>query len=228
MAEHILVADDEPALINALRYAFEREGYRVHAVLDGPSALAVARRDHIDLAVIDVVLPGMSGPEVCRALREIDGLPIIILSARTDEEDVVAGLEAGADAYVRKPFSPSELVGRVHALLRRRRLDASEGEPARIVRGALELDLLARELRVDGRPVALTVSEFEILRLLASSPGQVFSRRDIMTHLWRAPFFGDERTADAHVSKLRAKIEPDPAHPSVVVTVRSVGYKLAI
>src|SRR5690242_15010905 len=227
MAEQILIADDDPALIHVLRYALEREGYGVHAVGDGPAALDAARTGRFDLAILDIVLPGMSGREVCRAVRSSDSLPVIFLSARDSEIDVVRGLEIGADDYVRKPFSTDELMGRVHALLRRRRLDATERDRPRIVHGELELDLLGRQVRVAGEVVRLTSTEFDVLHLLAESPGKVFTRRAIMQHVWRTPFFGDERTADVHISKLRAKIERDPARPTRIVTVRSVGYKLA-
>jgi DNA-binding response OmpR family regulator len=227
MPEQILIADDEPALVNVVRYALEREGYAVHAVADGSSAMHAVHERAFDLAILDIVMPGVSGRDVCRELRARSTVPIIFLTARRSEVDVVVGLEAGADDYVCKPFSVAELVARVHALLRRRRMDAIERDVPRIVAGELELDVQGREVRRDGEIVEVTASEFEILRLLASAPGQVFSRRTIMEHLWNTEFYGDERTADAHVSKLRAKIERNPARPALIVTVRGAGYKLA-
>jgi DNA-binding response OmpR family regulator len=227
MPEQILIADDEPALVRVLRYALEREGYGVRAVGDGASALQAAREQRFDLAILDIVMPRLSGRDVCRELRSSSTVPIMFLSARRSEVDVVVGLEAGADDYVCKPFSLAELIARVHALLRRRRIDAIDRNVPTIVVGDVEIDVQGREARRAGEVLRLTASEFEILRLMASSPGCVFSRRAIMEHLWHTDFYGDDRTADAHVSKLRAKIERRPAQPTLIVTVRGAGYKLA-
>ena len=227
MAARILLADDEPALIRSVTYALEREGYEVDAVSDGSAALERTRTGEYDLAVIDVMMPGMSGLDVCREIRRESPLPIILLTARDSEIDTVVGLEAGADDYVSKPFSVAELMSRVAALLRRRRLDASDRAPSRIAIAGVEIDPLGRTVAADGRDIALTSGEFDLLILLAESPGQVFTRTAIMERLWRTPFFGDERAADTHISNLRRKIERDAARPARIVTVRGVGYKFA-
>src|SRR4051794_9406089 len=173
------------------------------------------------------MMPGMSGLQVCREIRAAGSLPVILLTARDSELDTVVGLEAGADDYVRKPFSVAELVSRVAALLRRRQLDAADRDAPRLSIAGLEIDPLGRSITADGKEVRLTAAEFDLLLLLAGSPGQVFTRRAIMEHLWRTPFFGDERAADTHVSNLRRKVERDTRRPTRVLTVRGVGYKLA-
>lgn len=226
MPTRILVADDEPAIVRSLTYALEREGYEVHAVFDGTSALSEARSKHHDLAVLDVMLPGMSGLDVCRTIRAEGSLPVILLTARDTEVETIVGLEAGADDYVTKPFSVAELVSRIGALLRRRRIDAADHVPSKIEVAGLSIDPLARTVERDGADVRLTTAEFDLLFLLAESPGQVFSRQSIMEHLWKTPFFGDQRSADTHIANIRRKIERDPARPSRLQTVRGVGYKL--
>ena len=227
MAARILLADDEPTLIRSVTYALKRDGYDVDTVTDGMAALEAARSNEHDLAIVDIMMPRMSGLDVCRQIRRESVLPIILLTARDSELDVVLGLEAGADDYVSKPFSLAELASRVAALLRRRRLDASAHPPARITLTGLDIDPHGRTVLVNDRQVRLTNGEFELLLLLAKSPGHTFTRSEIMQHLWRTPFSGDGRAADTHISNLRRKIEPDPARPSFLVTVRGVGYKLA-
>jgi two-component system response regulator RegX3 len=223
----ILLADDEPDLTESVSYALRREGFEVESVGDGEAALAAARRATYDIAVLDVMMPKLSGLEVCRALRAESDLPIIMLTARDAEVDRVLGLELGADDYLTKPFSLAELVSRVRALLRRRELDrtAASARSTRVV-GGLELDLVRHRVLVDGRQVQLTPSEFKLLALLAEHPEQVFPRREIMEHLWETPFVGDQRACDVHVSNLRRKIERDAGHPERIVTVREIGYKL--
>lgn len=227
MSTRILLADDEIGIRRSVAWALERDGYDVEAVSDGEAALERARTGTFDVAILDVMMPGLSGLQVCRAIRSDGPLPVILLTARDSELDTVVGLEAGADDYVRKPFSMAELAGRVAALLRRRQLDAAAGSAPRLSIAGLEIDPLGRTVTADGRDVRLTAAEFDLLLLLASSPGQVFTRRAIMEHLWRTPFFGDERAADSHVSNLRRKIERDQHRPARVMTVRSIGYKLA-
>ena len=223
MAARILVADDEHA-VRAVTYALEREGYEVEAADDGTRA-ARGRRGWHDLAILDVMMPGASGLAVCRQIRAENSLPIILLTARDTELDTVIGLEAGADDYVTKPFSVAELVSRVAALLRRRRIDAEDRAPARMSVAGLDIDPLGRTVR--RRPeVRLTTAEYDLLLLLAQSPGQVFTRSGIMEHLWRTPFVGDARAADTHVANIRRKIERDPARPTRLLTVRGIGYKL--
>jgi len=227
MPERILLADDEPALLRSVTYALSREGFQVDTVVDGRSALDASRAERYDLAILDIQMPEVNGLEVCRQIRASSTLPIILLTARDSEMDTVIGLEAGADDYVSKPFSVAELVGRVRAHLRRRRLDASETAPPRLAQSGVAMDLVSRTVTVDDAPVHLTAAEFDLLHLLVSSPGRVFTRRSIMEHLWRTPFFGDERAADAHISNLRRKIERDTTRPERILTVRSVGYKFA-
>jgi DNA-binding response OmpR family regulator len=228
MPSRILVADDESAIVRSLTYAFERESYEVQAVYDGPSALFAARTGNHDLAVLDVMLPGMSGLEVCRTIRAEGTLPVILLTARDTEVETIVGLEAGADDYVTKPFSVAELVSRVAALLRRRRIDAIDHMPARLEVAGIAIDPLARTVERDGTEVRLTTAEFDLLLLLAESPGRVFTRQSIMEHLWKTPFFGDQRSADTHIANIRRKIERDPARPLRLQTVRGVGYKLGV
>jgi two-component system response regulator RegX3 len=225
--ERILLADDEPALLRSVTYALSREGFTVDTVVDGRAALDAAHAEPYDLAILDIQMPELNGLEVCRQIRAVSTLPIILLTARDSEMDTVIGLEAGADDYVSKPFSVAELVGRVRAHLRRRRLDASETPSPRLTQSGVRIDLVSRSVDVDDVAVHLTAAEFDLLHLLVSSPGRVFTRRSIMEHLWRTPFFGDERAADAHISNLRRKIERDTSRPERILTVRSVGYKFA-
>ncbi len=227
MTARILLADDEPDIAESVGYALRREGFEVDAVGDGEAALEAARSSTYDVAILDVMMPKLSGLEACRVLRAESDLPVIMLTARDAEVDRVLGLELGADDYLTKPFSLAELVSRVRALLRRRELDrtTASGRPTRVV-GGLELDLVRHRVTVDGRLVQLTPSEFKLLALLAEHPEQVFSRREIMEHLWETPYVGDQRACDVHVSNLRRKVERDSAHPRRIVTVREIGYKL--
>ena len=225
MAERILVVEDETAIADAVEYALRGEGFEVDVSDDGEGALERARSRPYDLLVLDLMLPGLSGTEVCRRLREESAVPILMLTAKDAETDRVLGLEVGADDYVTKPFSMAEVVARVRALLRRRDLDAS-GPGAKLAVGDLVIDLVGHEASVAGKRVQLTRFELKLLALLASDPGRVFSRREIMRHVWEADYVGDERTADLHVSNIRHKIERDPANPERLVTVRGAGYKL--
>jgi two-component system response regulator RegX3 len=224
--ERILVVDDEPAIVDALSYALRREGFEVDTAADGAEALETARASPYDVLVLDLMLPGLSGLEVCRTLRSESDLPILMLTARDAEVDRVLGLELGADDYVTKPFSVAELVSRVRAILRRRELDRSPARGAVVRAGGLELDLVRHRVRVDGLEVEVTPSELSILTLLASQPDRVFSRREIMQYLWSSTYVGDERACDTHVANLRTKIERDPSQPERLVTVRAAGYKL--
>jgi two-component system, OmpR family, response regulator RegX3 len=222
----ILVAEDEPAIADAVEYALRSEGFDAEAVGDGATALERALAEPFDLLVLDLMLPRLSGTEVCRRLRAESAIPIIMLTARSAETDRVLGLEIGADDYVTKPFSMAELVGRVRALLRRRELDRGDANLAVRRVGGVELDVGRHEVRVDDVPVQLTPSEFKLLVLLAEHPERVFSRREIMQHLWNSEYVGDQRACDIHVSNLRRKVEREPARPERLVTVRGTGYKL--
>jgi two-component system response regulator RegX3 len=225
MPNRILVVEDEPAIADAVEYALEAEGFDVDAVDDGNVALERALAEAYDLLVLDLMLPGLSGVEVCRRLRQESPVPILMLTAKDGEVDRVLGLEVGADDYVTKPFSVPELVARVRALLRRRELDSTR-DGARLQIGDLALDLAKHEAWVGGERVPLTVFELKLLALLAGEPGRVFSRREIMRHLWNSTFVGNERACDLHVSNIRRKIERDPSQPERLLTVRSAGYKL--
>ena len=225
MSERILVVDDEPAIGDAVAYALRASGFEVDTFADGESALEAARATGYDVLVLDVRLPGLSGIEICRRLRDESDVPILILTAMDAEVDRVLGLEAGADDYVTKPFSIAELVSRVRAILRRRELDRASGGAVRRV-GSLELDLNRHDVRIDGRTIRLTPSEFRLLAFLAQEPERVYSRREIMQHLWDSTYVGDQRACDIHVSNLRRKIEETAGRPRRLVTVRGVGYKL--
>ncbi|MCL4290865.1 MAG: response regulator transcription factor [Thermoleophilia bacterium] len=227
MSARILLADDEPAIVDAVAYALGREGFEVDTVADGQAALEAARSSAYDLAILDIMMPRVSGTDACRALRAESDIPIILLTAKDAELDRVLGLELGADDYVTKPFSMAELVSRVRSILRRRELDRAESTTAGVRElGGIRVDLVRHLVEVDGRPVHLTLSEFKVLALLAAEPERVFTRRQVMEHLWQSPYVGDERACDVHVSNLRRKIERSPAEPERIVTVRGVGYKL--
>ena len=222
----VLIVDDEPAIRDAISYALRAEGFDVEVVGDGEKGVEAALDGRHDVVVLDLMLPGMPGMEVCRRIRAESPIPIIMLTAKGAEVDRVLGLEIGADDYVTKPFSMVELVSRIRATLRRRELDRS-GASQKLRVGSLELDPLRHEARVEGEPKRLTPSEFKLLLLLAEQPERVFSRREIMQHLWDSEYVGDQRACDIHISNLRQKLEHDPSRPERIVTIRGVGYKLA-
>jgi two-component system response regulator RegX3 len=226
MSQRILIADDEMDLLEPVAYALRHHGFDVTTVMDGDTALSEARSGSYDVLICDVLMPGALGTDVCRIVRAESDLPIILLTAKDAEVDRVVGLELGADDYVTKPFSIAELVSRVRALLRRRDLDQARGSSPTLRVGGLTIDYVRHVVEADARTVTLTPSEFTVLSLLAESPGQVFSRTQIMEQLWDSPHTGDGRAADVHVSNLRRKIERDPTHPTRIVTVREFGYKL--
>jgi two-component system response regulator RegX3 len=226
----ILIADDEPSVRDSVSYALKQEGFDVTLAADGNDADEKLGdgEPSFDLLILDIMMPGRSGLDLCRDVRGRSPIPIILLTAKDAEVDKVVGLEVGADDYVTKPFSVRELLGRVRAQLRRRELDraATPAEGTTIEAGAVKIDLARHLVTVHGKPINLTRSEFQVLRLLAESPGQVFSRREIMEELWQSEFEGDVRACDVHISNLRQKIERDAQEPELVVTVRGVGYKL--
>ncbi len=222
MAQRILVVDDEQSIRTIVEYALKDAGFDVVTAARGDDALAAMARDQVDLVVLDVMLPGMDGLEVCRRIRAERNVPIIMLSARGEELDKVLGLELGADDYVTKPFSPRELVSRVKANLRRGRMDGEHEDSLRF--GDLEIDPVARAVTRADVDVTLTLSEFEILVKLARSPRRVFTRQELMDHLWKGTFYGDLRSVDVHVRHLRQKIERDASNPQLIRTVRGVGY----
>jgi DNA-binding response OmpR family regulator len=223
----ILVVDDDPGIVDVVSFALRSEGFDVETAGDGERAFELAQRQLYDVMVLDLMLPRMSGTDVCRRLRaEGNGVPIVMLTARDAEVDRVVGLEVGADDYVTKPFSTAELVSRIRAILRRRDFDRQQARTALSQVGGLRIDFARHDVRVDGEPVRLTPSEFKLLALLAESQERVFTRRQIMEHLWESDWVGDEHAADVHISNLRRKIERDPTTPERIVTVRGFGYKL--
>jgi two-component system response regulator RegX3 len=222
----ILVVDDDPGVLDVVSFMLRREGFDVEEQRDGQSALDAARARSYDIVILDVMLPELSGTDVCRALRAESDVPILMLTARDAELDRVLGLELGADDYVTKPFSTAELLSRVRAILRRRELDRATGAATARRLGGLHIDLGRHEVLVDGERVHLTLSEFKVLALLAEQPEAVVSRRELMQHLWASEHVGDEHACEVHISNLRRKIERDPGKPERLVTVRGLGYKL--
>ncbi len=227
----ILVVEDEPVLLETLEYNLKREGYRVVTATDGWQAVEVARREHPDLVILDVMLPGIDGFEVCRILRRETTVPILMLTARTDEVDKVVGLEVGADDYVTKPFSMRELLARVRALLRRERMlreelaaEQAEGRE-RLTFGDLTIDAASRRVYLRGEEVPLKPKEYDLLLFLARHRGMVLSRDLILERVWGWDFIGGSRTVDVHIRWLREKLEDDPANPTRIVTVRGIGYR---
>jgi two-component system, OmpR family, alkaline phosphatase synthesis response regulator PhoP len=223
--EKILVVDDEERIVGIVRAYLEKDGYDVVSAGDGIQALALARQELPDLIVLDLMLPGLSGLDVCRAVRIDSRVPIIMLTARDEDTDKIIGLELGADDYVTKPFNPRELLARVHAVLRRNAPDLAPVE--RIVSGDLSIDVDRHQVRLAGRDVALTPSEFSLLETLARQPGRVFSRLQLVEAMQGEAYEGYERAVDSHVKNLRRKIEADPRNPRYVLTVFGLGYKFS-
>jgi len=219
----VLVVDDDAKTVDLVKLYLNRDGYRVFTAGDGNEALRLVRENHPDLIVLDLMLPGISGLEVCRVLREESDVPIIMLTALTTDEDRLKGLDLGADDYVTKPFSPRELAARVRAVLRR--LPGERG-PEKIEHGALAIDFLKHEAFLDRKPLNLTPIEFKLLGALVKEPGRVFSRAQIIDKALGQDFNGFDRTIDVHILKLRRKLEPDPHHPRYLKTVYGAGYKL--
>jgi DNA-binding response OmpR family regulator len=220
----ILVADDEPTLVATLRYNLERESYAVVTAADGEAAVAAARETRPDLIVLDLMMPGLNGLEVCRILRKEMQVPILMLTARDEETDKVAGLELGADDYVTKPFSMRELTARVRALLRRSEYAPDAGQEV-MTAGNLTIDLPKRSVLKDGSQVALKPKEFELLAFFARNQGRAFTREQLLNQIWGYDYAGDTRTVDVHIRWLRQKIEIEPDQPTRLITIRGVGYR---
>jgi DNA-binding response OmpR family regulator len=220
----ILVVDDDRKIVDLVRLYLERDGYRVLVAYDGLEALKLARQRRPDLIVLDLLLPEVDGLDVCRILQTESEVPIIMLTAKTTEEDKLIGLELGADDYVTKPFSPRELVARVRTVLRRVGKEAPQG-PTEMRFTELVIDRRSHEVRVRGKVVSLTPTEFRLLEVLAGEPGRALTRLELLDRVFGYDFEGFERTIDVHVKNLRKKIEPDPKHPTYVQTVYGVGYK---
>ncbi len=224
MGTRILTVEDDERIRTAVKLALEDEGWEVEEADSGEDALNAFTREAADVVLIDIMLPGIDGFDVCRAIRRASDVPIVMVTARADTHDVVAGLEAGADDYLTKPFAPKELSARIRALLRRAR--TSEPDAPQMVFGELEIIPDEGVVRVGGEEVHLTKTEFRLLVELAANPGRVFSREVLLERVWGYGYFGDGRLVDVHIRRLRTKIERDAANPRYVVTIRGLGYKL--
>ena len=221
----ILIVEDESTLADAMRYGLQREGFRCSVANDGAVALSRFEADQPDLVLLDLMLPGLAGEDVCRAIRKSGSTPIIIVSAKTSEVDRVLGLELGADDYITKPFSSRELVARVRTVLRRSGGPAAVTGPVALEAGPVRLDIEKHEARVNGAPVALPPKEFKLLECLMRRRGKLCTREALIADVWGADYFGDTRTLDVHIKRLRAKIEDDPRKPRYLRTIRGLGYK---
>ena len=225
LVKRVLVVEDEVNIARLVRDYLHQAGFAVLEASDGPGALHLARAERPDMIVLDLGLPGMDGYDVTRELRATSSVPIIMLTARSDESDRIVGLELGADDYIVKPFSPKELVARIRAVLRR--VDATLGGGEIVRAGSVTIDIPKMRVSVDGDDVTLTSTEFDILLTLARQPGRIYTRAQLLDAVHGVSFESYERSVDAHVKNLRRKIEPDPKHPSLVLTVYGVGYKFA-
>jgi two-component system response regulator RegX3 len=220
----VLVVEDEESYSDPLAYLLRKEGFEVAIAATGPEALTEFERNGADIVLLDLMLPGLPGTEVCRRIRQVSNVPVIMVSAKDDEVDKVVGLELGADDYVTKPYSPRELVARIRAVLRRgAEVDPA---PATLDVGPVRMDVERHVVTVRGEPVRLPLKEFELLEILLRNPGRVLTRGQLIDRVWGSDYVGDTKTLDVHVKRLRAKLEDDPADPRLLVTVRGLGYKL--
>ncbi|MGW9631173.1 response regulator [Agromyces sp. NPDC055520] len=220
----ILLVEDEIALSDPLSFLLEREGYEVEVADDGPSAVEAFDRAGADLVLLDLMLPGLPGTEVCREIRSRSTVPIIMLTAKDSEIDIVVGLELGADDYVTKPYSTRELLARIRAVLRRR-IEIEDFDEAVIEGGRVRMDVDRHTVEVDGVPVPMPLKEFELLELLMRNPGRVLTRGQLIDRVWGSDYFGDTKTLDVHIKRIRGKIEVAPSEPVQLVTVRGLGYR---
>ncbi len=221
----VLVVEDEESFSDALSYMLRKEGFEVSVAATGTSALTEFDRTGADIVLLDLMLPEMSGTEVCRQLRQRSHVPIIMVTARDSEIDKVVGLEIGADDYVTKPYSPRELVARIRAVLRRKSVEMVEAGAATLAAGLVRMDIERHVVTVGGAPVQLPLKEFELLELLLRNAGRVLTRGQLIDRVWGADYVGDTKTLDVHVKRLRSKVEPEPSAPRYIVTVRGLGYK---
>ena len=223
----ILLVEDEESLSDPLSYLLEKEGYSVAIAATGPDGLAEFDRGGADLVLLDLMLPGLSGIDVCRQLRQRSSVPVIMLTAKDSEVDKVVGLEIGADDYVTKPYSSRELLARIKAVLRRQ-TEPEDLVPATVEAGPVRMDVERHQVTVSGTTVSLPLKEFELLEMLLRNAGRVLTRGQLIDRVWGSDYVGDTKTLDVHVKRLRAKIEPDPSAPRHIVTVRGLGYKFEI
>lgn len=224
--DEVLIVEDEESLVESVRFVLESEGFAVSSVSDGPSALEAVREGNPSLVLLDLMLPGMSGIDVCRVIRQESDVPILMVTAKDTEADRVLGLEIGADDYITKPFSTRELVARVRAHLRRAGRTGTFAQANEVLRGGgIELDIDAHVVRVDGQEVELRPKEFELLEVLMRRKNRLASRHLLMDEVWGPSYFGDTKTLDVHIKRLRTKLEKDPSQPRHIVTVRGLGYK---
>jgi two-component system, OmpR family, response regulator RegX3 len=221
----VLVVEDEESFSDALSYMLRKEGFEVSVAPTGTSALTQFDRTGADIVLLDLMLPEMSGTEVCRQLRQRSAVPIIMVTARDSEIDKVVGLEIGADDYVTKPYSPRELVARIRAVLRRQSTETAEVTTPTLAAGPVRMDVERHVVTVDGTSVQLPLKEFELLELLLRNAGRVLTRGQLIDRVWGADYVGDTKTLDVHVKRLRSKVEPEPSAPRYIVTVRGLGYK---
>jgi two-component system response regulator RegX3 len=221
----VLVVEDEESFSDALSYMLRKEGFEVSVAATGTSALTEFDRSGADIVLLDLMLPEMSGTEVCKQLRSKSSVPIIMVTARDSEIDKVVGLELGADDYVTKPYSPRELVARIRAVLRRQITDSAELATPTLAAGPVRMDVERHVVTVNGDTVPLPLKEFELLELLLRNAGRVLTRGQLIDRVWGADYVGDTKTLDVHVKRLRSKVEPEPSTPRYIVTVRGLGYK---
>lgn len=223
----ILVVEDEESYRAPLTYQLKKEGYEVITATTGDEGLDVFRRSGADLVLLDLMLPGMSGTDVCREIRRESSVPIIMVTAKDSEIDKVLGLEFGADDYVTKPYSSRELIARIRAVLRRHHVENGDGEIESVLRTErIVMDIDRHRVEIDGQAVAFPLREFELLEVLLRNAGRVMTRAQLIDRVWGADYVGDTKTLDVHIKRLRAKVEVDPAHPTTIITVRGLGYRL--
>ena len=224
----ILVVDDERVLVKGIKFNLENEGYQVETGSDGAEAVELARSGRFDLIILDLMMPKIDGLQACMKIREFSNVPIIMLTARSEDADKIIGFECGADDYITKPFNILELKARIRALLRRAgQVAQQEREANRLARGSIVIDTDERAAWKDGRPVDLTAKEFDLIELLLRNPGRVYSRENLLNQVWGYEYIGEYRTVDVHIRRLREKLEPDPANPEYILTKWGVGYYLS-
>jgi len=225
MTTHILIVEDEESLSEPLAFILEREGYRTTVAEDGPAAIAAFEKGGADLVLLDLMLPGIPGTEVCRVIRTRSQVPIVMLTAKDSEVDIVVGLELGADDYVTKPYSTRELLARIRAVLRRR-VDTDHLSDSMLEAGDIRMDVERHVVTVRGTDIAMPLKEFELLELLMRNAGRVLTRGQLIDRVWGADYFGDTKTLDVHIKRIRSKIEAVPSEPKALVTVRGLGYRI--